>query len=70
MLYTYERFYIAHLALMALTFIPSAIIFLCSLCLARCRGDPARGAFTYLKAAFGIFTLSVYAVLWTRKIFV
>ncbi|KAI5464870.1 hypothetical protein BGZ63DRAFT_421860 [Mariannaea sp. PMI_226] len=55
-----ERYWIAHDALMVLTFVPSLILFLCSLCAARRRGDPARRAFSWLKAAFGFFTLFIF----------
>lgn len=57
----FERYYIAHDALMLLTFIPCLIVFLCALCLARHRKDPARTAFSYLKAAFAFLTLLVAA---------
>lgn len=54
-LYKYEKYYITHDALMTLTFIPALIIFFCTLCMARRRRDPARTAFTYLKAAWAFF---------------
>ncbi|KAL6401073.1 hypothetical protein AUP68_16796 [Ilyonectria robusta] len=59
-LHEYERYYIAHDVLMVLTFIPCLVIFLCALCLARRRKDPARSAFTYLKVAFAFLTLLIF----------
>lgn len=56
----FERYYIAHDALMLLTFVPCLIVFLCALCLARHRKDPARTAFSYLKAAFAFLTLFIF----------
>lgn len=56
-LFEFERYYIAHDALMLLTFIPCVIVFFCSLCLARRSNDPARTAFTYLKGALACLSL-------------
>ncbi|KAH7157422.1 hypothetical protein B0J13DRAFT_169455 [Dactylonectria estremocensis] len=59
-LYEYERYYIAHDALMLLTLVPTLIFFFSALCLARHRKDPARRAFTYLKAAFAFLALYIF----------
>ncbi|KAK7422951.1 hypothetical protein QQZ08_009309 [Neonectria magnoliae] len=59
-LFEFERYYVAHAALMFLTFVPCLIVFFCSLCLARRRMDPARTAFTYLKAALACLSISIF----------
>lgn len=64
----FERYYIAHDALMLLTFVPCLIVFLCALCLARHRKDPARTAFSYLKAAFAFLTLLVAAPVFSCRL--
>lgn len=58
-LHTFEKYYIAHDALMVLTFIPALIIFFCTLCMARRRRDPARTGFSYLKVAWVFFVAYV-----------
>ncbi|KPM39591.1 hypothetical protein AK830_g6952 [Neonectria ditissima] len=59
-LFEFERYFIAHDALMFLTFIPCVIIFFCSLCLARRRHDTARTAFTYLKLALACLSVAIF----------
>jgi hypothetical protein len=54
---------IARLALVALTLIATIVLFFYSIRLAPRRKDPARTAFTYLKVAFAVFTVSVTCVL-------
>lgn len=54
---TYTAYDIAAAALLLLTAVPALVIFLCSLCLARRRKDPARSWLALYKAAFGFFVL-------------
>ncbi|KAF7546828.1 hypothetical protein G7Z17_g8162 [Cylindrodendrum hubeiense] len=56
-LYPMEQYWIARAALVGLTLFASFTLFVVSLCRARTRRDPARTAFTFLKAAFAIFSL-------------
>ncbi|UNI22768.1 hypothetical protein JDV02_008628 [Purpureocillium takamizusanense] len=53
---------IAAAALLILTAVPSVIIFLCSLCLARRRNDPARTWLNFFKAAFAFFCLGIVLI--------
>ncbi|KAF5006293.1 hypothetical protein FDECE_7324 [Fusarium decemcellulare] len=51
-----ERYMVAFAAMIIIgAWIPTVILFFCSLCLARRRKDPARTAFTYLKLALLVF---------------
>lgn len=52
---SYEIYFVAHLALVLLVFIPTVVLFFFTLCVVRRRRDPARTGFTYLKAAFAFF---------------
>ncbi|KAH7175436.1 hypothetical protein EDB81DRAFT_4081 [Dactylonectria macrodidyma] len=58
--FEFERYYIAHDVLMLITLVPTLIFFFAALCLAHHRKDPARRAFTYLKAAFAFLTLFIF----------
>lgn len=49
------RWNLAAAALLVLVLVPSAALFLASLCLVRRRHDPARTWLAYYKAAFGLF---------------
>lgn len=53
----YSIYNIAAAALLILTAVPSVIVFLCSLCLARRHRDPARSWLTFYRAAFAFFCL-------------
>ncbi|KAJ6437267.1 DDHD domain-containing protein [Purpureocillium lavendulum] len=54
-----STYYIAAAALLMLTAIPSVVVWLCSLRLARRRGDPARTWLIYYKIAYAFFCLSI-----------
>ncbi|KAF9762849.1 hypothetical protein IL306_003317 [Fusarium sp. DS 682] len=55
-MYELEKFQIAHGAMVFVgAWIPSVVLFFCSLCLVRRKKDPARTAFTYLKLALLVF---------------
>ena len=56
-MYELEKYWIAHGAMVFLgAWIPSVVLFFCSLCLVRRKRDPARTAFTYLKLALLVFS--------------
>ncbi|POR34872.1 Uncharacterized protein TPAR_04932 [Tolypocladium paradoxum] len=59
MIDTQTAYNIATAGLLLLTAVPTLVIFLCSLCLARRRKDPARSWLALYKAAFGCFVLSI-----------
>ncbi|KAF7561608.1 hypothetical protein G7046_g2498 [Stylonectria norvegica] len=54
---TFESYEAANAALVILVWLPSFLAFFCSLCMVRRRKDPARTAFTYLKAALAFFVV-------------
>ncbi|KAF4345653.1 hypothetical protein FBEOM_310 [Fusarium beomiforme] len=77
-MYELERFQIAHGAMVFVgAWIPSVVLFFCSLCLVRRKRDPARTAFTYLKLAllvyagyaFFDFCAYVVSVVYSRLIY-
>ncbi|PHH81381.1 hypothetical protein CDD82_908 [Ophiocordyceps australis] len=59
MVNTHTAYNIAAGALVLVTAVAAAVVFLCSLCLVRRRKDPARSWLVYYKIAFGLFVFAI-----------